>query len=87
MGSTNTLSAQPAFGYKFSHWTENGVTLGVNPILSTVVYSNRLFVAHYAEAHLIHVVTNRRAAGGLTAVSGAGTFGNGQSPPSPPPRR
>jgi len=78
-GSTNVLTAQPAFGYKFSHWTEEGATVGTNPTLTTVVSRNRSFVAHYAEAHLFHVVTTATLPAGLATVSGAGTYNNGQS--------
>ncbi|HEY9174147.1 MAG TPA: LamG-like jellyroll fold domain-containing protein, partial [Verrucomicrobiae bacterium] len=78
-GSTNTLTAQPAFGYKFSHWTENGLTVGTNVTLTTVLYSNRFFVANYADANLIHVVTTATLPAGLATVSGVGTYANGQS--------
>ncbi|HRT58922.1 MAG TPA: CARDB domain-containing protein, partial [Candidatus Paceibacterota bacterium] len=78
-GSTNLITAQPAFGYKFSHWTENGLTLSSNPVLTVVLYSNRLFGAHYAEAHLQHVVTAATLPPGLATVTGTGTFTNGQS--------
>ncbi|MBE0545906.1 MAG: pre-peptidase C-terminal domain-containing protein, partial [Verrucomicrobia bacterium] len=78
-GTTNTLTAQPAFGYQFSHWTENGVTVGSNPTLVTIVSSNRFVVANYAEAHLVHQVTTATLPAGLATVTGTGTYNNGQS--------
>ncbi|MDW8310026.1 MAG: CARDB domain-containing protein, partial [Verrucomicrobiales bacterium] len=78
-GSTNRLTAQPTFGYRFSHWTENGATLSTNPVLTVVVVTNRVLVAHYAEAHLIHRVTTATLPAGLAIVSGAGTYTNGQT--------
>ncbi|MEJ5239195.1 MAG: CARDB domain-containing protein, partial [Limisphaera sp.] len=78
-GSTNTLTAQPAFGYRFSHWSENGSIVSTNPLLTVILYSNRLFVAHYAEAHLIHVVTTATSPEGLAVVTGAGLYTNGQT--------
>jgi hypothetical protein len=78
-GTTNSLTAQPVFGYKFGNWTENGVVVGTSPTLVTVVYSNRLFVANYAEANLVHAVTTATVPPGVVTVAGAGTYGNGQS--------
>jgi len=78
-GTTNVLTVQPSFGYKFTNWTENGAVLGTNLILSTIVYSNHLIVANYAEANLVHVVTTATAPGGIATISGAGSYTNGQT--------
>ncbi|MCW5556084.1 MAG: hypothetical protein KIS67_28500 [Verrucomicrobiae bacterium] len=78
-GTTNPVTAQPAFGYKFSHWSENGVIVGSNATLHVPVYSNRLVVAHYADAHLVHEVTTATVPAGLATVSGAGSYTNGES--------
>ncbi len=78
-GSTNTLTAQPNFGYNFGSWTENGVVLGPTPTLTIVVYSNHTFVANYTEANTNHVVTTATEPPGLAIVAGAGTYTNGQS--------
>ncbi|MCS7091075.1 MAG: CARDB domain-containing protein [Verrucomicrobiota bacterium] len=78
-GTTNTLTAQPTFGYKFSYWSEHGEIIGTNPVLTVVVYSNRYLVAHYAEAHLFHVVSTATSPEGLATVAGAGVYTNGQT--------
>ncbi len=71
-GVTNVLRAEPKFGYSFENWTENGVVRGTAPLLQTVVYSNRVFAANYAEANLIHDVTTATLPDGLATVTGAG---------------
>ncbi len=78
-GTTNALFAQAAFGYRFSHWTEDGSSLGSNAVLQVPVFGNRLVTAHYVDAHLVHVVTTATLPAGLAPVSGAGTYDNGQS--------
>ncbi len=77
--STNVLTAQAGYGYAFTNWTENGVVIGTNPTLSTVIYSNHFIVANYVEANLSHVVTTATSPGGIAPVTGAGIFTNGQT--------
>lgn len=76
--STNVLTAYPNFGYNFTSWTEGGVVVGTNPVLSSVVYSNRSFVANYSEANTSHLITTATQPPGLATVSGAGTYTNTQ---------
>lgn len=76
-GTTNTLLAIPAFGYRFTNWTENGLVLATTPALTVGVFSNRAFVAHYVETNLSHVVSVATAPPGLATVTGAGTYTNG----------
>jgi hypothetical protein len=78
-GTTNLLTGNPAAGYKFTNWTENGSVLSISPSLSVVTTSNRFVVAHYVEANTLHVVTTATSPTNLVAVAGAGTYTNGQS--------
>ncbi len=78
-GNTNILTAYPNFGYSFSNWTEGPNIAGTNAILSTVVYTNHSFVANYAAANLIHVVTTATAPAGVATIAGAGSYTNGQT--------
>lgn len=78
-GTTNVLTAYPNFGYYFANWTEGTNVVGTNLSLSTVVYSNHTFVAHYNEANVSHVVTTVTSPAGLAAVAGAGVYTNGQA--------
>ena len=47
--------------------------------LTTVVTSDRFFVANYAEANITHVVTTATSPTAWRLVAGAGTYTNGQS--------
>ncbi|MGA2660493.1 MAG: CARDB domain-containing protein, partial [Verrucomicrobiota bacterium] len=78
-GATNVLRASPNPGYNFAAWTEGPNILSTNPVLSTVVYSNRLIVANYSEANVIHAVTTATSPAALATVAGAGVYTNGQS--------
>ena len=78
-GTTNTLTATPTFGYRFANWTENNAAISINPSLSVVVFSNRFLVANYVGVNQIHEVTTATAPPGLAAVTGSGTYLNGQS--------
>jgi hypothetical protein len=78
-GQTNTLTTAANFGYYFANWTENGIVVGTNVSLSTVVYSNRLFIANYAEANTFHVVSISTLPSGLTNIPGSGIYSNGTS--------
>lgn len=78
-GATNVLTAYPAPGYKFGNWTEGGIIVGTNTTLTNVVDGDHLFVANYAEANVTHVVTAATLPSGVAAVTGAGTYTNGES--------
>jgi choice-of-anchor C domain-containing protein len=77
--STNVLTAYPDFGYNFTNWTEGTNIVGTNATLTTVVFTNHSFVANYIAANLIHVVTAVTSPSGLTVVTGAGSYTNGQT--------
>ncbi len=78
-GTTNVLTAYPGFGYSFSNWTEGAVIVGTSPALTSVIFASHTFVANYAAANLIHVVTTATSPPGLALVAGAGTYTNGQT--------
>jgi hypothetical protein len=78
-GETNVLTAVPNFGYKFTNWTESGVVLSTNATMSNVIYSNRTFVANYAEANLFHDVSTGTSPSGIASVTGAAIYTNGQT--------
>ncbi|MGA2541554.1 MAG: Ig-like domain-containing protein, partial [Verrucomicrobiota bacterium] len=77
--TTSVLTAFPVTGYKFVDWTQNGVVVGANNSLSTLVLSNITLVANYADANPSHVVTIASAPTNLTTGTGAGTYTNGQT--------
>ena len=78
-GATNVLTAVANFGYRFTNWTENGSMVGTVETLTTVVRTNHTFVAHYAEANTIHVVSTGTFPTNVAVVSGAGSYTNGQT--------
>jgi hypothetical protein len=77
-GTTNVLTANAAFGYYFTNWTEAGNIISTTASLTNVVVSNRFVVANYREANVRHVVTTGSSPTNVAVVSGAGTFTNGQ---------
>jgi hypothetical protein len=78
-GTTNILTATPSFGYSFSNWTQGPVVLGASPSLNVGIYSNTVITANYTDANLAHAVTTATSPPGLTLVSGAGVYTNGQT--------
>ncbi|MCF7708994.1 MAG: Ig-like domain-containing protein [Verrucomicrobia bacterium] len=78
-GSTNVLTANPSKGYRFNDWTENGVVVGTDSTLTTIVLSNRFVVANYEEVNTYHVVETKTSPDGIADVTGAGTYTNGQT--------
>ncbi len=78
-GTTNVLTANAAFGYRFTTWTELGGVLSTAMSFTNLVSSNRFLVANYAEANVTHVVTTGTSPTNVAAVAGSGTYTNGQS--------
>lgn len=78
-GVTNTLKAIANDGYRFTNWVENGSVISTQLNLTFGVYSNRSFTARFAEANVFHVVTTATSPAGVTTVTGAGTYHNGQT--------
>ena len=77
--ATNVLTATPAFGFNFTNWTEGTNVVGASPTLTTVVFTNHTFVANYIDANLNHGVGTVTAPPGVAAVTGAGSYTNGQT--------
>ncbi|MBN8456246.1 MAG: VCBS repeat-containing protein [Verrucomicrobia bacterium] len=74
-----SLGANPAPGYLFDHWEENSSSLGtVTPLVFTAT-ANRNVTAFFRESVPSHVVSVATQPSGLTTISGAGTYNNGQS--------
>lgn len=48
LGTAKTLSATPADGFLFHHWSENGATIGTDPTLTFTVTNSRNLIAHFA---------------------------------------
>ncbi|YCM44551.1 FG-GAP-like repeat-containing protein [Verrucomicrobiaceae bacterium 227] len=78
LNATASLTAQPAPGYLFDHWSENGSNLGAGNPLQFSVNSARSLRAHFVEANPEHLVSIVTSPAGLTAISGGGTYTNGQ---------
>jgi hypothetical protein len=76
-GTTNLLMATPSFGYAFGNWTEGGRVVGTDAVLTNVVTANESFVANYVATNLTHAVTVVTSPEAVAAVSGAGTYNNG----------
>ncbi len=78
-GVTNTLKAIANDGYRFTNWVENGSAISTQTSLTFGVYTNRALIARFVEANVFHVVTTATLPAGVAAVSGAGTYNNGQT--------
>lgn len=78
-GSAVELTANPQPGYLFSHWSEGGTTISTEPVLAFAAVEARSLTAHFTEANPVHEVTTATEPAGIAAVSGAGTFSNGET--------
>jgi hypothetical protein len=78
-GVTNTLVATANYGYAFSDWTENGVVVGTSPDLTLVVTNAISLTATFVPTNITHVVTVASSPGGAVAITGAGSYSNGQT--------
>ena len=78
-GGAAMLTATANAGYVFHHWQEGAVNQGQNASLALTVNSARALQAVFAEANPTHAVTTATTPAGLGAVTGAGTFTNGQT--------
>jgi hypothetical protein len=74
-----SLAANPAPGYLFDHWEENAVNIGSVSPLAFNATANRNLTAFFRESVPSHVVNVTTQPPGLAAISGAGTYNNGQS--------
>lgn len=78
-GTTNVLTANAGFGYKFTNWTEAGSVIGTDVLFTNIVTSNRFLVANYIESNVRHVVTTASSPTNVATVAGAETYTNGQT--------
>lgn len=72
-GAQATLVANPAAGFVFDGWFENGQLVSSSPTLTFAVSANRTLVAEFAESSDI-VINVTTSAPTLTTVTGGGTF-------------
>ena len=71
VGSTAAVTANPAPGYGFVNWTQNGQQVSASPNYLFTATSNRTLVAHFVPAYTITVSASPSYGG---TVSGGGTF-------------
>lgn len=71
VGSTAAVIANPATGYGFVNWTQNGQQVSASPNYLFTATSNRTLVAHFVPAYTIAVSASPSYGG---TVSGGGTF-------------
>ena len=79
LGAAVSLTPNPAAGYLFEHWEEGSANLGATVPLTFTAAANRTIRAVFREANPTHVVTFATDPAGITTLSGAGTYNNGQS--------
>ena len=75
-GTTVTVTATPAAGYRFINWTESGVPVSDNTTYTFTASDNRTLVANFIRIYTIS--TSSSPAGGGSA-GGGGTFDSGAS--------
>ena len=75
-GTSITVTAVPASGYRFLNWTESGVSVSATSSFTFNISSNRTLVANFVQIFIVSTSSNP-AAGGTT--SGGGTFDSGSS--------
>jgi hypothetical protein len=75
-GSNVTLTAVPSDGYIFDHWTENGTTVGTDP----VYVFNNLSGNHIMEAVFIESASTYTVTGVPTPSQGGTVTGSGNVP-------
>lgn len=78
-GAPVSLSASALPGYVFQKWTEGGNDLGSVTPLTFTASADRTIVANFSEANPSHTVTVATSPANVAAVTGAGTYTNGQS--------
>ena len=78
-GTTNTLVATAYYGYGFANWTVGAKIVGANAVLNTVVSNNLNVVANFTATNVSHMVSVGTSPAGVAALTGAGTYANGQT--------
>jgi hypothetical protein len=75
-GSSVTVTATPATGYRFVSWTEGGSTVSATEVYSFIISSSRTLTANFIQIFTIATSSNPAAGG---SVSGSGTYDTGSS--------
>ncbi len=76
-GTTATVTATPATGYRFVNWTQGGTTVSPNQVYSFSVTANITLVANFTIAeYTITTIVSPAEAG---TASGGGSFNHGES--------
>ena len=80
-GITNTLTATPAAGCAFVEWRDQSTyaVVSTSPSYAFAVTDNRALVAIFSEVNSNHAITTETVPPGLAAVSGAGSWKNGET--------
>lgn len=76
-GTTATVTATPATGYRFVNWTQGGTAASANPVYSFPVTANITLVANFAIAD--YTITTTVSPAGAGTASGGGSFNHGAS--------
>jgi uncharacterized repeat protein (TIGR02543 family) len=76
-GTTATVTATPATGYRFVNWTQGGTAASANPVYSFPVTANITLVANFAVAD--YTITTTVSPAGAGTASGGGSFNHGAS--------
>ncbi len=75
-GSSVTVSATPASGYRFANWTENGSPVSTNASYTFTVTAGRVLVASFVQTYAVALSASPVSGG---TVSGGGIFDSGAS--------
>jgi hypothetical protein len=73
-GDLAKIKAQPAAGYCFVHWTQNGAVVSTDSIYYFNVTANRTLVGHFAPGNMIRASAYPGLGG---TVTGGGVYLNG----------
>jgi hypothetical protein len=76
-GQSCTVHANPANGYNFIKWTENGAQVSANANYTFTVTSNRNLVAHYQTGPTEYTIITDVIPTGSGIVTGGGTYSSG----------
>lgn len=75
-GSSVSVEAKPSYGYRFSHWTEDGEMLSYGSSFTFNIDRNRSLVGHFVKAHQVQISFGEFVGG---TVHGAGLYDVGQT--------
>lgn len=84
-GTSVTITASPAAGYKFSKWKEGSTTVSTSPSYTFTVSANRTLVASFSQSYVVTCASNPSAGGSTEADSpsySAGDNGNVRATPA-----